>query len=100
MRVKRLVPLAAIPLLLTAGVWSVGAREPVRAGRQTPPAAPASPKLVVIIVLDQVRADYLERFADQWTGGLRRMMKTGAWFTNAAYPYLVTATCAGHATIS
>jgi arylsulfatase A-like enzyme len=99
MLVKRLVPPAAMALLLTAGVWSVGAREPIAASRQSPPAPPA-PKLVVMIVLDQVRADYLERFADEWTGGLQRMMKTGAWFTNAAYPYLVTATCAGHATIS
>jgi hypothetical protein len=53
-----------------------------------------------MIVLDQVRADYLQRFADDWAGGLHRMMHTGAWFTNAAYPYLVTATCAGHATVS
>src|SRR5262249_13336747 len=104
MLVKRLAFPAAIALLLTAAVSMVGAREPVRGARQNPQApptaAPAAPKLVVLIVLDQVRADYLERFADEWTGGLQRMMKTGAWFTKAAYPYLVTATCAGHATIS
>jgi len=100
MLVKRLVPLAALTLLLTAGGWRVGAREPVRAGGQTPPTPPGAPKLVVMIVLDQVRADYLERFAEDWSGGLQRMMTNGAWFTNAAYPYLVTATCAGHATVS
>ena len=35
-----------------------------------------------------------------WTGGLKRMVTQGAWFRRAAYPYLTTVTCAGHATIS
>jgi predicted AlkP superfamily pyrophosphatase or phosphodiesterase len=61
--------------------------------------APARPKLVVILVVDQMRADYLERYAGAFTGGLRRLMRDGAWFTRAAYPYLNTVTCAGHSTI-
>jgi arylsulfatase A-like enzyme len=97
MRVKRRALSAAPALLLTAAVSLLMWREPIQAVRQ---AAPPAPRLVVMIVLDQVRADYLERFAGDWAGGLQRMMKTGAWFTNAAYPYLVTATCAGHATVS
>jgi predicted AlkP superfamily pyrophosphatase or phosphodiesterase len=71
---------------------------------QTAPSAqtapPSPPRLAVIIVVDQMRADYVERFKDEWTGGLRRLVTRGAWFTNAAYPYLMTFTCAGHATIS
>jgi predicted AlkP superfamily pyrophosphatase or phosphodiesterase len=63
-------------------------------------AAEAAPKLVVIIVIDQMRADYIERFRDSWSSGLRRLVDEGAWFTRAAYPYLTTVTCAGHATIS
>ena len=66
-----------------------------------PNAAPATPpKLVVVIVVDQMRADYVDRFAGQWTDGLKRMVTKGASFTEAAYPYLTTVTCAGHATVS
>lgn len=62
--------------------------------------APAPPKLVVLLVADQMRADYLDRFADGFTGGFARIRRDGAVFTQAAYPYLNTITCAGHATIS
>ncbi|MEO7272957.1 MAG: alkaline phosphatase family protein [Vicinamibacterales bacterium] len=57
------------------------------------------PKLVVIIVVDQMRADYLERYGSLFTTGLKRLSEAGAWFTNAAYPYLNTVTCVGHSTI-
>ena len=64
-------------------------------------AAPAAPPaLVVVIVVDQMRADYVQRYGFQWTGGLRRLIDRGAWFSRAAYPYLTTVTCVGHATIS
>src|SRR6476661_5773806 len=67
----------------------------------TPHAAPATPpKLAVIIVVDQMRADYVDRFSGGWTAGLKRMVTDGAWFQQTAYPYLTTVTCAGHATIS
>src|SRR5688572_1586621 len=58
-----------------------------------------SPKLVVILVADQMRTDYLERYAGKFTGGLRRLIRDGAWFKRAAYPYLNTVTCPGHTTI-
>src|SRR5713226_5858813 len=62
--------------------------------------APARPKLVVLLVVDQMRGDYVDKFLPQWTGGLRRLVDEGAWFRDAAYPYADTATCVGHATIS
>jgi predicted AlkP superfamily pyrophosphatase or phosphodiesterase len=66
-----------------------------------PQAAPEPlPKLAVVIVVDQMRADYVDRFNGAWTGGLKRMVSQGAWFRQAAYPYLTTVTCAGHATVS
>ena len=68
----------------------------VSAGAQTPP----SPRLVVIFVIDQMRADYVDRFQGDWTGGLKRLVSQGAWFRNAAYPYVNTVTCVGHATIA
>jgi len=58
------------------------------------------PRLAVLIVVDQMRADYVDRFNGEWTSGLKRMVTQGAWFQQAAYPYLTTVTCAGHATIS
>ena len=61
---------------------------------------PAHPKLVVMIVVDQMRGDYVDKFRGQWTGGLKRMVEEGAWFREAAYPYAATETCVGHATIS
>jgi predicted AlkP superfamily pyrophosphatase or phosphodiesterase len=65
------------------------------------PATPsARPKLVVLIVVDQMRGDYVDKFRGQWTGGLKRLVQEGAWFRNAAYPYAATETCVGHATIS
>jgi hypothetical protein len=47
-----------------------------------------------------MRADYVERFNRDWNSGLKRLVSKGAWFQRAAYPYLTTITCAGHATIS
>ncbi|HKV24693.1 MAG TPA: alkaline phosphatase family protein [Candidatus Acidoferrum sp.] len=60
----------------------------------------AKPKLVVMLVVDQMRADYVDKFQGQWTGGLKRLVEEGAWFRDAAYPYAATETCVGHATIS
>jgi predicted AlkP superfamily pyrophosphatase or phosphodiesterase len=60
----------------------------------------ARPKLVVMLVVDQMRADYVDKFRSQWTGGLKRLVEEGAWFRDAAYPYAATETCVGHSTIS
>lgn len=65
-----------------------------------PSKAPDKPKLVVLLVVDQMRADYVEKFRFQWTGGLKRLVEEGAWFREAAYPYAATETCVGHSTIS
>ena len=46
-----------------------------------------------------MRADYLVRYADLYQHGLKQLTEKGAWFTNAAYPYLNTVTCAGHSTL-
>lgn len=63
------------------------------------PAASARKPLVVILIVDQMRSEYLETLGPRFTGGFRRLLDEGAWFRNAAYPYLNTITCAGHATI-
>lgn len=58
------------------------------------------PKLVVFISVDQMRADYLDRFAKEYTGGLKRLIKEGTVFTNAELNYATTETGPGHATLS
>ena len=61
---------------------------------------PARPKLVLALVVDQFRYDFLERFEDLFVeGGLRRLMNGGAFFTNANYDYVPTYTAPGHAAI-
>lgn len=65
-----------------------------------PAARPATrPALVVLIVVDQFRADYVQKYGGRWTKGLRRLVDQGAYFPLAAYPYSYTVTCAGHHTI-
>jgi len=58
------------------------------------------PKLVVIIVIDQFRGDYLNRQRAQFKDrGFNLFMKEGAWFTDCYYDYANTKTAPGHATI-
>lgn len=95
-------------LLFPAIPGSVPARQaptpPQRARKSAPlqnhREAARRPKLVVLLVVDQMRTDYVEKFLPQWFGGLRRLVEEGAWFRQAAYPYAATETCVGHATIS
>ncbi len=57
-------------------------------------------KLVVFLSIDQMRADYIDKFQHQWTKGLKRLVTEGAWFRQADYPYYNTVTCSGHASMS
>ena len=58
------------------------------------------PKLVVVIVIDQFRGDYLERYHDQFgDSGFRLLMDHGAYFPNCNYNYANTRTAPGHATL-
>jgi predicted AlkP superfamily pyrophosphatase or phosphodiesterase len=56
----------------------------------------AKPRLVVFITIDAMRADYLPRFEKQLTGGLGRLYKGGAVFTNAFQDHAITETAPGH----
>jgi len=60
----------------------------------------ARPKLIVIIVIDQFRGDYLERYRDQFgEGGFRLFLDHGADFSDCHYNYANTRTGPGHATL-
>jgi predicted AlkP superfamily pyrophosphatase or phosphodiesterase len=60
----------------------------------------ASPKLIVGIVIDQMRYDYLTRFANHYeSGGFLRLVNEGYNMKNAHYNYIPTYTGPGHASI-
>lgn len=58
------------------------------------------PKLVVGIIVDQMRQEYLYRFGNKFgEGGFKRMMNNGFMLKNAHYNYVPTVTGAGHASV-
>jgi predicted AlkP superfamily pyrophosphatase or phosphodiesterase len=65
-----------------------------------PVAANARPKLVVGIVVDQMRWDFLYRYYDRYSkGGFKRLMNDGFSCENTFIPYTPTVTAAGHTCI-
>jgi predicted AlkP superfamily pyrophosphatase or phosphodiesterase len=66
-----------------------------------PAAANDPPRLAVLVVFDQLRADYLTRWHDLFEeGGFRRLQNDGAWFQNCHLPYTLTLTAPGHASLA
>ena len=63
-------------------------------GQQKPP------RLVVMLVVDQMRADHLTRFSGIFRHGFARIAKNAAIYTNAHHEHAYTVTGAGHATIA
>src|SRR5579863_10279147 len=60
---------------------------------------PRRPKLVLVVVVDQFRYDYLTRFRSDFTGGIASLLARGAVFTNARYNQFPTVTAVGHSVI-
>jgi predicted AlkP superfamily pyrophosphatase or phosphodiesterase len=95
-------------LLVAALAFSLAAQTPPGAApapAKPKPAAARSvtatlrtPKLVLAIVIDQFRYDYLTRFKADYTSGLKRLMEQGSVFTNAYYEHALTVTAVGHST--
>ena len=61
--------------------------------------AATPPKLVVAIVVDQFRYDYMTRFRADYHAGFDRLLTKGAVFTNARYEHFPTVTAIGHSTV-
>lgn len=59
-------------------------------------AEPPTPRLVLVLAVDQLRADRLDVTLP---GGLGRLAREGRRFIDAAYPHANTETCPGHATM-
>lgn len=64
-----------------------------------PPGAANRPRLVLVITVDQLRPDYLDRWKAQLTGGFSVLTTEGAVFSNAFQDHAVTETAPGHASI-
>ena len=61
---------------------------------------PPPPALVVVLTIDQFRADYLQRFREFFgPGGFRLLLEQGAAFADCRYRHAVTKTAAGHAVV-
>lgn len=61
---------------------------------------PALGKLVVLVVFDQLRGDYLSRWANDFgANGFERMKREGVWYQNTQIPYACTSTGPGHASL-
>jgi predicted AlkP superfamily pyrophosphatase or phosphodiesterase len=86
---------AAIVLALVLSACSVRAQQP--GGTPLPPTPDEVPTLVVVFTVDQLRMDYFDRFEHQLTGGLARLYRGGAVFTNAFQDHANTETAPGHA---
>jgi hypothetical protein len=57
-------------------------------------------RLVVLVIFDQLRGDYLTRWDKLFTeDGFRRLQREGAWFSSCHFPYAYTATAPGHASL-
>ncbi|AEI51463.1 alkaline phosphatase PafA [Runella slithyformis] len=60
----------------------------------------ARPKLVVGVVVDQMRYDYWYRYFNKYTeGGFKRLLREGYNCRNHHYHYALTVTAAGHASV-
>lgn len=62
---------------------------------------PEKPRLVVGIVIEQLRYDHIERFRDRFgDGGIKKLINEGTYFRNANFQYMLTQSAPGYATIS
>ena len=84
---RYLSPMRTLPVMLLAACAAA------------PLAAQQRPKLVVMITVDQLKPDYFERYKHQLSGGLAKLAKDGAFFTQAAQDHAVTETGPGHSTL-
>jgi hypothetical protein len=108
MAMSRPVRLALIMLPVVAGLALGGwylfqkSRDAEHTGpSQPPPSAKPAGKLVVLVVFDQMRGDYLDRWADAFgPDGFERIKKDGVWYSDCHLPYACSSTAPGHASIS
>jgi predicted AlkP superfamily pyrophosphatase or phosphodiesterase len=87
-----------IALLLTA-VFGVAITAAQRPDAAQPPQE-AQPRLVVLVAIDQLPTYLFDRYQDVFTGGFRRILDEGHYFTEGSHFHANTETAAGHAALS
>ncbi|MGA1978772.1 MAG: alkaline phosphatase family protein [Bacteroidales bacterium] len=89
---RKLMSAGAIPVLLFAstGLYCQNAYIP-----------PEKPRLVIGIVVEELRYDQVEKFRNRFAeDGIRRLLNEGTYFQNASYQYILTQSDPGYATIA
>jgi predicted AlkP superfamily pyrophosphatase or phosphodiesterase len=90
----------ALCLLLTVSSFTFDSTARAQSQRRATSTSNKKVRLIVGVVIDQFRYDYLTRFEDQFgEGGFKRLLTGGAVFTNANYIHTPTYTACGHATL-
>jgi arylsulfatase A-like enzyme len=84
MRTLRLALLVLLPLLIAAPAST----------QQAP-----NPRLLVVITVDQLRGDYIDRYAANLEGGFARFRSQGAFFPGGRQDHALTSTAPGHASV-
>ena len=84
-----------LPLILLLVAAGLLAKSPQKQATS----APKKPKLVLALVFDQFRYDYLTRFKGEYTGGFATLLNQGAVFTDARLIHFPTVTAIGHSTL-
>ncbi|WP_316822886.1 alkaline phosphatase PafA [Pedobacter gandavensis] len=86
-------------LLITCSV-SMAQKKTATVSKKDFPASVERPKLVVGLVIDQMRWDYLYRYYSRYSaGGFKRLINEGFSAENTFIPYTPTYTACGHASI-
>jgi predicted AlkP superfamily pyrophosphatase or phosphodiesterase len=93
---RRAPALASLAFALAPAVF---AADVATTGTAPVPTTTPRPRLVVFVSVDQMRADYLERFRPLFTSGLKALAERGAVFTNARYRHACTETGPGHSVL-
>jgi predicted AlkP superfamily pyrophosphatase or phosphodiesterase len=97
---KRLGVRGFTSLITVAGLLLSFATSLAQTGPARPSDATERPRLVLLIVVDQFRFDYLTRFSDLFgRNGIGRLVRDGASWTNADYDQVPTYTAPGHASL-
>ena len=92
---KKLFSLFYLSLVVTAGVMAQSPRP--RLGSPRPQLGSPHPKLVIGLMIDQMRWDYLTRYHARYgPGGFRRLMDQGFSCNNTMIDYSPSVTACGH----
>ena len=91
--VDKILMKAAIIFLLVINLSNISGQ-----GAYLPP---ERPRLVIGIVVEQLRYDQIEKFRGKFSeNGIRKLLNEGTYFQNASFQYMLTQSAPGYATIS